>query len=164
MEYSTLYLKSDICHLSDVFQKFSEFAYKTYNLDPRHSYTLPDFSWQSMLKMTKIELEIISDSDIYLYLMYCIRGGACIVNKKHVITNNIYTRKVNDLSSDKKVKKKLKTDDLNKFIMYLDANDLCGHSMSKPLPYKNFKWSDYLTLDPNNLQTAIYEVDIEIPK
>ena len=47
--------------------------------------------------------------------------------------------------------------------MYLDANNLYGHSMSKPLPYKNFKWSNDLTLDPNNLQTGIYEVDIEIP-
>ena len=36
--------------------------------------------------------------------------------------------------------------------------------MSKHLPYKNFKWSDNLTLDPKNLQTGIYEVDIEIPK
>ena len=47
--------------------------------------------------------------------------------------------------------------------MYLDANNLYGHSMSKSLPYKNFKWSDNLILDPNNLQTGIYEVDIEIP-
>ena len=36
--------------------------------------------------------------------------------------------------------------------------------MLKPLPYKNFKWSDNLALDSNNLQTGIYEVDIEIPK
>ena len=117
-----------------------------------------------MLQMTKIELELISDSDMYLYLMDCIRGGICVVNKKHVIANNIYTRKVHDESSDKKVKKKLKTNDLNKFIMYLDANNLYGHSMSKPLPYKNFKWSNDLTLDQNNLQTGIYEVDIEIPE
>ena len=48
--------------------------------------------------------------------------------------------------------------------MYLKANNLYGHSMSKLLPYKNFKWSDDLTLDPKNLQTGIYEVDIEIPK
>ena len=164
LEYSILYLKTDICHLSDVFQKFSDFAYKTYNLDPRHSYTLLGFSWQAMLKMTKIELELISDSDIYLFLMDIIRGGICVVNKKHVIANNIYTRKVHDESSDKKVKKKLKTNDLNKFIMYLDANNLYGHSMSKSLPYKNFKWSDDLTLDQNKLQIGIYEVDIEIPK
>ena len=164
LEYSELYLKTDNCHLSDIFQKFSNFAYETYNLDPRHSYTLLGFSWQSMLKMTKIELELISYSDIYLYLMDCIRGGICVVDKKHVIANNIYTRKVHDESSDKKVKKKLKANDLNKFIMYLDADDLYGHSMSKPLPYKNFKWSNDLTLDPKNLQRGIYEVDIEIPK
>ena len=69
LDYSILYLKTDICHLSDVFQKFSDFVYKTYNLDPRHSYTLPGFSWQAMLKMTKIELELTSDSDMYLFLM-----------------------------------------------------------------------------------------------
>ena len=117
-----------------------------------------------MLKMTKIELELISDSDMYLLLMDTIRGGICVVNKKHVKADNIYTRKVHDESSDKKVNKKLKTSDSNKFIIYLDANNLYGHSMSKPLPYKNFKWSDNLTLDLNNLQTGIYEVDIEIPK
>ena len=143
---------------------FKNFTYNTYNLDPRHSYTLPGFSWQSMLKMTKIELELISDSNMYLFLMDTIRGGICQVNKKRVIANNIYTRKVYYESSDKKVKKKLTTDNLNKFIMYLDANNLNGHSMSKPLEYKNFKWSNDLTLDLNNLQTGIYEVDIEIPK
>ena len=132
LEYSKLYLKTDICHLSDIFQNFSDFAYETYNLDPRHSYTLPGFSWQSMLKMTKIELELISDSDIYLFLMDTIRGGICQVNKKFVKADNKYTRKVLDESSDKKVKKKLKTNNLNKFIMYVDANNLYGHSMSKP--------------------------------
>ena len=76
-----------------------------------------------MLKMTKIELELISDSNIYLFLMDTIKGGICVVNKKHVIANNIITRKVQDESSDKKVKKRLKTNDLNKFIMYLDANN-----------------------------------------
>ena len=62
----------------------------------------------------------------------------------------------------KKVSKKLKTNDLDKFLMYLDANNLYGHSMSKPLPYKHFKWS--FNIDLNNLQTGIYEVDIEIPE
>ena len=44
LDYSILYLKTDVCHLSDVFQKFSNFAYETYKIDPRHSYTLPGFS------------------------------------------------------------------------------------------------------------------------
>ena len=147
LDYSILYLKSDICHLSDVFQKFSKFAYKTYELDPRHSYTLPGFSWQSMLKMTKIKLELISDPDMYLFLMDTIRGGISVCNKKHVIADNKYI--------DKNTKN-------NKYLMYLDANNLYGISMVQSLPYKNFKWSNDLTLD--KIQTGIYEVDIEIPK
>ena len=147
LDYSILYLKSDICHLSDIFQKFSKFAYETYELDPRHSYTLPGFSWQAMLKMTKIKLELVSDPDMYLFLMDSIRGGISVCNKKHVIADNKYI--------DKNTKN-------NKYLMYLDANNLYGVSMVQSLPYKNFKWSNNLTLD--KIQTGIYEVDIKIPK
>ena len=105
-----------------------------------------------MLKMTKIELELISDSDIYLFLMDTIRGGMTVCNKKFVKADNIYTRKKDENS------------DINKYLMYLDANDLYGLSMSKPLPYKNFKWSNDVTLNENKLKTGIYEVDIEIPE
>ena len=48
--------------------------------------------------------------------------------------------------------------------MYLDANNLYGLSMSKQLPYKNFKWSNDVSLNENKLKTGIYEVDIEIPE
>ena len=34
--------------------------------------------------------------------------------------------------------------------------------MSQKLPYKNFKWSNDLTLD--KIETGIYEIDISIPK
>ena len=97
--------------------------------------------------MTKIELELISDPDMYLFLMDTIRGGISVCNKKHVIADNKYI--------DENTKN-------NKYLMYLDANNLYGVSMVQSLPYKNFKWSDNLTLD--KIQTAIYEVDIEIPK
>ena len=97
--------------------------------------------------MTNIELELISDPDMYLFLMDTIRGGISVCNKKHVIADNKY---INPNSQN------------NKYLMYLDANNLYGHSMSQNLPYKNFKWSNDLTLD--KIQKGIYEVDIEIPK
>ena len=99
-----------------------------------------------MLKLTKIELELISDPDMYLFLMDAIRGGISVCNKKHVIADNKY---INETTKN------------NKYLMYLDANNLYGVSMIQSLPYKNFKWSDNLTL--NKIQTGIYEVDIEIP-
>ena len=34
--------------------------------------------------------------------------------------------------------------------------------MIRPLPFKNFKWSNDLSLD--KIKTGIYEIDISIPK
>ena len=81
--------------------------------------------------------------------MDTIRGGMTVCNKKFFKADNIYTRK---------------KDGINKYLMYLDANNLYGLSMSKPLPYKNFKWSNDESLNENKLKTGIYEVDIEIPE
>ena len=67
LDYSILHLKTDLCHLADVFQKFSNFAYEKYELDCRDSFTLPGYSWECMLKMTKIELELISGSYIFIF-------------------------------------------------------------------------------------------------
>ena len=85
--------------------------------------------------------------------MDTIWGGMTVCNKKFVKADNIYTRK---------------KDGINKYLMYLDANNLYGLSMSKPLAYKNFKWSndasEGITLNEYKLKTGIYEVDIEIPE
>ena len=41
-----------------------------------------------MLKMTNIELDLISDQDMYLFLMDTIRGGICQINKKYWRADN----------------------------------------------------------------------------
>ena len=88
------------------------------------------------------------------------------VNNKYSKADNRYTRDQHNEWKNKKIKKKfknkLKTNDLNKYLLYLDANNLYGDSMSQKLPYKNFKWSNDLSLD--KIQTGIYEVDISIPE
>ena len=103
---------------------------------------------------------------MYLFLMDTIRGGICQVNKKCSKAEYKYTRNQHNEWNDKKIKKKfknkLKTKDLDKYLSYLDANNLYGYSMSQKLPYKNFKWSNDLCLD--KIQTGIYEVDLKIPE
>ena len=119
-----------------------------------------------MLKMTKIELDLISDQDVYSFLMDSKRGSITQVNKKYSKADNKYTRNQRNEWNDKKIKKKfknkLKTNNLNKYLLYLDANNLYGSSMFQKLPYKNFKWSNDLSLD--KVQTGLYEVDLSIPK
>ena len=45
-----------------------------------------------MLKLTKIKLDLISNHDMYLFLMDSIRGGICQINKKYSKADNNYTR------------------------------------------------------------------------
>ena len=99
-----------------------------------------------MLKYTKIELELISDPDMYLFLIES-KGGITQVNKKCCKANNKYLNNYNEKEN-------------SSYIMYLDANNLYGLSKSTDLPYKDFKWSEDLSLN----QIGIYEIDIEIPK
>ena len=43
-----------------------------------------------MLKMTEIELELISDIDIYLFVEKGMRGGISYIAKRHSKANNKY--------------------------------------------------------------------------
>ena len=61
-----------------------------------------------MLKMTKIELDLISDQNMYLFLMDSISGGICQVNKKYSKADNKYTQIQRNKWNDKKIKKKFK--------------------------------------------------------
>ena len=62
-----------------------------------------------MFKMTKIELDLISDQDMYLFLMDSIRGGICQVNKKYSKADNKYTRNQHNEWKNKKLRKNSKT-------------------------------------------------------
>ena len=63
-EYHNLYLKTDILLLSDVFENFRRTCLEYYKLDPCHYFTSPGLSWDAMLKMTDIKLELMVDIDI----------------------------------------------------------------------------------------------------
>jgi len=49
--------------LSDVFENFRDLCLKTYGLDPNYYYTAPGMSFNCCLKITKVELELLSDND-----------------------------------------------------------------------------------------------------
>ena len=61
------YLKKDVLLLVDSFEKFISTYLKYYGLDPCHYLSAPGLSWDAMLKMTKIEVEKISDPDKYMF-------------------------------------------------------------------------------------------------
>ena len=73
--YHDLYLKCEVLLLPDVFEKFRNNSLKNYGLCLSHYLSAPCLSWDAMLKMTKIKLELIPDPDMYIFFKKGIRGG-----------------------------------------------------------------------------------------
>ena len=156
-EYHDLYLKTDVLLLTDVFENFRDMCLSYYGLDPVYYYTLPNFAFDAMLKLTGIEIDLVYDQEMYEMIEAGLRGGMTQTTCKKVEANNKY------MGDDYDKKKE------SSYINYLDANNLYGLSMIQKLPYRNLKWDDKITEDDiinyNNGRTGyILEVDLEYPK
>lgn len=87
-EYHELYLKSDILSLADVFENFRKTCLQYRRLDPAHYYTSPGLSWDAMLEMTGIKLELMTDVDMFQFIAKGIRGGVRYIAHRHGEANN----------------------------------------------------------------------------
>ena len=74
-EYHDLYLKSDMLLLADVFENFRKTCLQYHKLDPCHYFTSPVLSWDVMLKMTSIKLELMTDVDMFQFIEKGMHGG-----------------------------------------------------------------------------------------
>ncbi len=74
-EYSDLYLKTDVLLLADTFENFRVICLHDYKLDPLHFYSAPGLSFSAMLRMTKVELELLTDVDQLHMFELGTRGG-----------------------------------------------------------------------------------------
>ena len=63
-----MYLKTDILLLEDVFERFIKTCFEYDKLDLCHYFSLPGLSWDAMLKITRVELELISDINLHLFI------------------------------------------------------------------------------------------------
>ena len=158
-EYHNLYLKSDILLLADVFENFRKTCLQYYKLDPCHYFTSPGLSWDAILKMTDIQLELMTDIDMFQFIEKGMRGGVSYIANRYGKANNKYMREYDENAP-------------SKYIMYLDANNLYGWAMSQYLPTGGFKWLTEKQINKINLaqynedsnKGLLLEVDLEYPK
>ena len=152
-EYHDLYLRTDVLFLADVFEKFIKTCLEYYKLDPSHYFSAPGLSWDAMVKMTGVKLELISDINMYLFIKKGMRGGISYICKR-------YSSIVNESNKEKKS------------ILNWDANNLYGGAMNQPfLPYSEFDWlnekemKDFCLnfISENSSVGYILEVDLEYP-
>jgi hypothetical protein len=158
-EYHDFYLNIDVNGLADVFENFRKTSIDTYKLDPCHYVGTPSFGWDAMLLKTKVELDLMTDCDMYQFFERGIRGGQSVIFKKYAKANNKY---LSDYNPNEK----------STYISYLDANNLYGVSMSCKLPYGEFEWVNGDDLSINDImnynedtdnKAYVLEVDLEYP-
>lgn len=72
-DYHDLYLGYDVLLLANVFEIIRSTCLQCFKLKPCHYFTSPGLSWDAMLKMTDIKLELMTDIDIFQF----IEKGTC---------------------------------------------------------------------------------------
>ena len=129
--------------LTCVSEKFIKVSVGEFRIDPLYCVSLPGYTWQCGLKYTGINLQTLQDKDMILLLENNIRGGISSMSDRYV------------KSSD------------TKKILYVDAINLYGHSMSEPLPYDEIKFDSNVEIE-NILNTPDdsdigYFIEVDLP-
>ena len=135
-----------------IFFYFRDVCIKNYKLDPAHYYAAPGLAWDAALKVTEVKLELLSDIDMLLMTENGIRGGVSKITYRYGKSNDKY---MVDKFDDKEP---------SKYITYLDASNLYGWAMSKPLPTHGFEWMESSELKNWRNYSCILEVGLEYPK
>jgi hypothetical protein len=127
-----------------------------YKLDPAHFVSAPHLSWDAMLRSTRCKLDLLSDNAMFTMIHQNLRGGVAMTSQRHGDANNKYMKEHYDPSKP------------SKYVMYIDANNLCGWSLSQPLPDSKFEWlqeSEWQTIDwlaQTEDQDVVYIVECDL--
>ena len=149
-------MKLDVLLLTDVFENIRSVCLKNYGLDPCWYFTARGLAWNACLTKTDVKLELLNDVDMLRMIEKGIRGGVFMIPKRYAKANN---KCMKDFNLEEQ-----------KFIQYLDANNLYGWATSQPLPVSNFKWmtesrlENWREISSQEGRGCILEVDLEYPK
>ena len=109
--------------LADVFETFRRTIMKQYKLDPAHFITAPGLSWMACLRLTGVQLELLRDPDMLMFIDMAMIGGVSAVLHPYA--------KANHAGCGKEV---YNSNLPFNWILYVDANNLHGWAMLQYLP------------------------------
>ena len=76
-----------------------------------------EISWDAILNMTIVDLELIAHPVVYIFFEKSMRGGVSYISNRYSKANNMYLKFYNPNQE-------------SKHIIYLDMSNLCAYAMS----------------------------------
>jgi len=128
-EYTILYNHTDTLILAEIMMVYRKVIQDHFQMDIHHFLGIPGLSFNIMLKISKVKLELISDPEMSDFFQKSIRGGMSFITtrkaKSDYIDSNIENCKGRMTH-----------------IRYIDGNNLYGSQMLFDLPTEDYKFED----------------------
>ena len=148
------YLKVDVLLLACAFETFKKESINSFEFDPAHYLFTLGCSWDALLRFTDVNLKLISDIEKYQFMESTIRGGISMICKGYPEASNEFL--------------KYDANKTTSYIIYLDTNNLYGHSMMQLLPAEILDWVNTKEFNLDNYSNdspvgCFLEVDLDYP-
>ena len=157
-EYCDLYCKLDTILLAEVMSAFRKMVLEEFGLDCMRYISLPQLSWDAMLRTLTEPIDYMTDPDMILMCEQNIRGGVSFVGER--MASSTESQKTSE-------------DTIQDTLLYIDANNLYSLAQSQPMPARDFAWTtsaelewlqaNLLSIPPDAETGCILEVDLEYP-
>ena len=125
--YHDIYLQLDVLLLADFLNIFLTTCLEYYSLDAVHYYTTPGLAWDAALRISRVDLQLITDVDMYHFVENSIRGGISMISTRHAQADSPSLPDTYDSSVP------------NQNLIYLDPKNLYWWTMSQFLPAHGFR-------------------------
>ena len=116
-DYLETYCMSDTLILAQVFEEFRKESMDNFNMDPSHFISLPGFAYKAFLKQTEVNLEYITDVEMFDMLSANLRGGHSFCSQRFEESSLFKDLVTNQCDIDSSSQER-------QHILYLDANNL----------------------------------------
>ena len=162
-EYTILYNHTDTLILAEIMMVYRKVIQDHFQMDINHFLGIPGLSFNIMLKISKVKLELISDPKICDFFRKSIRGGMSFIATRRAKSDYI------DSNTNKSEKRMT-------HLRYIDGNNLYGSQMLFDLPTGDYRLENAeitqkieKDLKINNFSSfnnrgMFLEVDLEYPK
>ena len=82
-EYMETYCLCDTLLLSEVFERFKRQSMENFEIEPGHFLSLPGFAYQAFLKHSGVEMDYITNPELFEMLSSNLRGGHSFASQRY---------------------------------------------------------------------------------